>query len=165
MRSWFDRAIEEASLFNPLFCGLCLHFACSGYKDMTDDGLPFALAFVVLPLTLHANTRRRLPKSTRTSVAAWLEDNPEALLGFSKRCRAMVPYTREAILVGLSLDLFHVSRGCLEPNKNAAVRRSQLKKKLSKETQECFSKSGFIGGWISTTRGAQPAMTMFGLRP
>ena len=82
MSSWRGRPQEEVSLLNPAFTSTGLWSAARGYLK-TDgsgrsDALPFTLAFLVLPLVLHRQTRESLPTSTRTSVAVWASDNPLA---------------------------------------------------------------------------------------
>jgi hypothetical protein len=60
--------------------------------------MPFALAALVLPLVLHKGTRESLPRDTRTTLLAWLEEHQAILIDFALRVRSVLPYTREAIL-------------------------------------------------------------------
>ena len=62
---------EVQAMQNPaLGAGLIWRFAC-GYspKDKSENGMPFPLAFIVLPTVLHERTRNEL-SSTRLSSGA-----------------------------------------------------------------------------------------------
>jgi len=81
MKPWTERTREEAHLLNPPFCCVTIASACAGYSESRDEPLPFALVFMVLPIVLHKQTRESLPRTTRTSVPAWLQEHAEARIG------------------------------------------------------------------------------------
>jgi len=91
--AWIDRSREEAHLFNPGFLSLLVWSTVAGYEEATGEGLPFELAFVALPLSLHKPTREALPRSPRTSLAAWLEANAYFRVGFGERAKDL-PHLR-----------------------------------------------------------------------
>jgi Family of unknown function (DUF6521) len=72
MTPWTERPIELANLLNPAFCGFLIRSAAASYKESKPEGMPFALAFLVLPLVLHVSTRKTLPRSVRTTLISWL---------------------------------------------------------------------------------------------
>ena len=88
---WVERPPEQARLLNPAFVGVTIWACARGYASVREIGLPYALSFVAVPITLHKATREDLPRSTRTSMASWLAENPRALVGFAERARAVVP--------------------------------------------------------------------------
>ena len=99
MKTWLARSKEEAYLFNPAFCCITLSVAMRGYASVRDGGLPFRLAFMLLPIVLHKPTRESLPRDTRTSMAAWLQANSEARVLFYERLVSLKPHTRGKHLV------------------------------------------------------------------
>src|SRR5262245_31843235 len=101
MQSWERRPIEEANLLNPAFCSLLIARSVEGYVETADRGLPFPISFIVLPILLHQDTRRSLPRSVATTMLGWIETNQTQLVGFADRVRRVRPYTQEALHFGL----------------------------------------------------------------
>ncbi|BDA67679.1 hypothetical protein CAL7716_018450 [Calothrix sp. PCC 7716] len=97
MRSWQERPVEYANLFNPAFCSILLQNAIKGYQKEKKQGIPYPLLFLVLPLVLHISTRNALPKTTVTKLHIWLQKQPEVRVGFAERASYLVPYTKEAL--------------------------------------------------------------------
>ena len=56
---------EAANLFNPAFVGAVLLSAIVSYQKKKSAGLPYALAFLILPVVLHAETRASLMDAKR----------------------------------------------------------------------------------------------------
>ena len=105
MRQWVYRSKEAANLFNPPFCCAALLATVVNYGQQVGLGMPFPLAFIALPVILHKQTRNVLPLNTKTSLAAWLEQNPTAKVQFYERAISVKPFVREAILFGLNNKL------------------------------------------------------------
>jgi hypothetical protein len=57
MTAWAVRSREEAYLLNPSFCALIAWSSALGYRGVGNDGMPYVLPFVTVPLTLHRSTR------------------------------------------------------------------------------------------------------------
>ena len=164
MRPWSERSPEEAHLLNPAFCCINLISACAGYSGSADRPLPFALCFVVLPITLHRRTRESLPKSIRTSIPAWLQRNTDARIGFYGRVMALRPHTREALHYGLGLGLIRVGQsGGLNAAPESLVRTSI--RSLDGEARECVTSAGFLGRWLRRSASTETTMALWGIRP
>lgn len=80
--------------FNPPFCCTLLTSSVVGYKTNHNQGMPFSIADFTFLLVLHKKTREALPISSKTSLAAWIEENPnikfkffDNLLSFKAFCR------------------------------------------------------------------------------
>jgi len=166
MKPWTERIREEAHLLNPPFCCVVLSAACAGFKEPKDQLLPFGLAFMVLPIVLHKNTRESLPRNTRTSVPAWLQDHAEARIGFYERLMALKPHTREALRYGLVFNWMAIMedsgriRCKITSNQiNRAIRS------LDGDAQECVSRARFLGKWFGTCASAETLMALWGIRP
>lgn len=99
---WQERPSDVANLLNPAYCAILLNQVCKGYQNETSKGIPFALAFLALPMLLHTPTLNYLPKSSRTKLYIWLEQRQELLLEYPKRAKSLVPYVKEAISFGLA---------------------------------------------------------------
>jgi len=165
MKPWSQRPREEAYLLNPAFGCLTLTSACFGYNETRSQPLPFALAFMILPIVLHKRTRESLPNTRRTSVPNWLRLHGEARVGFPKRAMALRPHTREAIAYGLAFDWMSVDdSGSILP----VVRSSAITRAISSsngDARECASKARFVGRWIGTVSSTETLMALWGIRP
>ncbi len=165
MKTWIERTREEAHLLNPPFCCITLTSACAGFTELSGQPLPFALAFMVLPIVLHKNTRESLPRTTRTSVPAWLQEHAEARIGFHKRLMALKPHTREAMRYGLGFDLMAMGDSglirCIVTN----TRINRAIRSLDGDAQECVSRARLLGKWFGTSASTETLMALWGIRP
>jgi len=165
MKTWLARAKEEAYLFNPAFCCTTLSVAMQSYASVKDEGVPFPLAFMFLPIVLHKPTRESLPPNIRTSMAAWIQENSEARVLFYERLVSLKPHTREAIQFGMLLDwIVPRNGGLLETTlTNADVARTT--RTLSNEARECVMRAKFVGKWFAKAGATHTAMAFWGVRP
>jgi hypothetical protein len=165
MNDWMKRPTEVAYNLNPAFCGWLLREAAEGYAEVKPAGMPFALAFLVLPVVLHRTTRVALPRSTVTALHAWLRDNPEAHLGFAARARQLVPFAREGVIIAGSLGLMVftdagtlVSAGKLGKGKAALLARSA-------QVKSCVGKAKMVGKWFAEAGEPQTVFHMWDVSP
>lgn len=165
MKSWAERTREEAHLLNPPFCSIVLTSACEGFYETNGQYLPFTLAFMVLPIVLHKNTRKSLPRTTRTSIPAWLQENPETRIGFHERLMALKPHTKEALCYGLSLNWLAIeASGCIR----CAVAISRIDyaiRTLNGDAQECTIHARFLGKWFGKYALTETLMALWGICP
>lgn len=98
--TWNKRPTEVANLLNPAYFSVLINKVCEGYNSEAKDGLPYALAFITLPLILYPDYLDVLPKTSRTRLHIWAQQNPEILYDFAKRARMLAPHIREAISFG-----------------------------------------------------------------
>src|ERR1035441_5665983 len=98
MQPWSKRVVEEANLFNPAFGAVLLAKTADEFAKKAHRPLPFALAFLVLPIVLRRGTRSALPGSTITSLLPWVQDHREQRVNLALRVRTLRSITREAIL-------------------------------------------------------------------
>lgn len=164
MREWRERAPEEAQLLNPCFLALLSWSAAADHHEAVGRALPFELAFLVPPVILHKGTREALPRSVRTSMPAWLHENPFYRAGLPERALALTPFVREALLFGVTQDLFIVEQACLVP----APRPRGLAKYLresSDEIRDCLKRAGFVGKWFASAGPAPTVMALWGVKP
>jgi hypothetical protein len=162
MIEWAKRPVEEANLINPAYCSLLIATVAQGYESEEKE-LPFSVSFLILPMVLHPFTRNRLPRTTKTSIPVWLKNNPDILLGFSKRVKAMVPYTKEALLFGLKHNLIIHGRGH-QILSNGEISLSYDSPR-SEDVKECLKIAGFIGRWFAKGGSENLLYALFGIKP
>jgi hypothetical protein len=165
MRTWTVRPKEEAYLLNPAFCCTTLAAAIYGYDNAKEEGVPFPLAFMFLPIVLHKPTRDRLPPNTRTSMPAWLQENSDARVLFYERLVSLQPHTKEAVQFGMLVDWIVPRDGGLLGTtlSESDVNRSILK--LADEARECVMRARFLGKWFAVAGATHTVMAFWGVRP
>lgn len=166
MLQWPERVVEEANLFNPAFCSVLLAKVSEEFTRKTKQPLPFALAFLVLPLILHRSTRLALPGSTITPLLPWVQEHREQLVNFSGRVQALRPITREAILFGAQCETLNVSSsGGISVGARrltATERRTGL---FTDEARECVERAGFLGRWLAAAGTPATIYSAWGIAP
>lgn len=159
---WNERPIELANLLNPAFCALLVRDAALGYRASAKQALPYALAYLVLPIALYPPVRAVLPGNTRTLLTTWLQEHVALQFQVASRVPRMLPFSREAILFGLQHRLLGVAEdGGLEPG--AAVVSDLFPEET--EPARCRSAAGLVGRWFGKMGDPVLVLTLWGLRP
>lgn len=160
MTPWRSRPPEIARLLNPAFCALVLRAAVRGYCEEREDGLPYAIAFLVLPLALHQRSRQALPKTVATRLAFWVAEEQQLRIGLADRARALVPYTKEALIYALRDPLIVFNGGRLQPAKR---RLKDIPWPDSSEPSKCVDAARLIGRLFARAGEAGTVLTTFGV--
>lgn len=166
METWSERPRDLASLLNPAFTGILLRSAVDGYVREAGVGLPYPLAFLVLPLSVHRQTAERLPRGISTMFQSWLQENREVLVGFPDRAKSLLPFTREAIIfAGQRGALSITDDGSLVPGEKKLKGISPYKTKSHDEVKEAVRKSEFVGRWFALAGPPPTVYSLLGVRP
>ena len=165
LSAWDERPQDVSNLLNPSFLGLLLYRAVQGFKREAAAGMPFELIVLVLPFVLHGATRNRLPARITTSLPTWVQLNRDALLEFSKRTHALLPFTKEAIS-------FLAERGVLVFDENGKIDVGASKPssvtKYQQSTDDiaaCWKRSEFVGRWLAVAGSPTTVFMLLGIRP
>lgn len=161
--SWTERNTIVANLFNPAFCGEIIRATAKEYNKHTNSKFPYAFAFIVLPIVLHNDTRKRMPRSIRTYFFVWVEQNDDLFFDFAKRTRSMVKYTKEA----LSFLLIHNK---IQITENAEIiATDENVKKINKEEHQEYNdilkKAQMLGKWLSSTSDIKSIYSFLRITP
>lgn len=167
MKSWEKRPPEIANLLNPAFFTVILKNAVEGYQLKENQGMPFPLIFVILPLILYPNIRVILPNTPTKNFYLWLKEHPEIHINFANRAKSLVPYTKESIAFGLKQQIFQVN----DDGNILLVPKKRLLRKPDKiwlqdpETYQCYLKANFVGKWLTTINDVSNIFVALGIRP
>ena len=162
---WTQRSPEERSLLNPGFCANLLWHAGLGYADVSNSGLSFEEAFLVLPFVLHLETREVLPRDTRTSLVVWLDNNPLARSRIATRAQLLVKFTKEGMLFGGVHGLIRIGDGRVYANEEWKQVVNRSLKGSSDEVRGCAKRAVFIGKWFAQAGSSQTVLALMGVRP
>jgi len=165
MIPWMSRPPEEKALLNPSFCSCLLWHAAAEYSITANAPLPFDIAFLVLPMVLHRQTRESLPKAVTTSLAVWLNDNPLSRSHVADRARTLVPFTKDAMMFGGVHGLFELKDGTVVVNSEWKKSIAASLKDSTDEVRICAKRAEFIGKWFAKTGSPSTIMAILGVRP
>lgn len=162
MKTWGERPLEVANLFNPAFCALLIREGVLGYRTESGELMPFPLVPLLLPIVLHKRTRALLPKTIATKMHPWIQENQEVRIGFADRCAAMLPNSREAVIFGTTHNLL-----TFEHSRIGAPRRvlASLPWPENSEPEACIEESRFVGRWFTSAGPVTTIFAMWGVRP
>ena len=164
-RVWQERSKDVANLFNPPFCCMILTSSIVGFKTGQELGMPFPIAYLIFPLIFHKNTREALPLSSKTSLAAWIEENPNTKFKFFDNLMALKPFVGEAILFGSKLNWLSYENGFI----NTTITNNQVTNiaynKSDGEVRDCILRARVVGKWLSNSGTTETVMELFGVKP
>lgn len=165
MVAWEQRPVEIANLLNPAFCALLLVDSSDGYRANYDGGMPYAIAFLILPLVLHDQTRETLPRTTRTDLHVWLQNHPEVRYEAGRRIVQLIPYTKEALIFGMHHGLINIDgQGALLVQRGMS-RRTVPSLHSSSEILVIRKRAAFLGRWFAKLGDPIAIYAMWGIRP
>lgn len=168
MSPWSERPTEVANLLNPAFIGALLRTTVKAYVDETQRGMPFEVAFLVLPFCLHPTTANRLPaRAASTPLHTWLqrEENRDVLVGIGERSSALVPFTREALLfASLRGVIVFDDAGLLRPGV-VNLRGITGYRSSGEEVRQALRCAEFMGRWFALAGTTETIFTILGVRP
>lgn len=165
MTALADRSHEERALLNPGFCANLLWHAAIGYASNSDGTMSFEESFLVLPFVLHRETRETLPRSSRTSLAVWLNENPLARGRVTSRTHLLVPFTKEALMFGGIHGLIRLDGGRMQAETTWQQAVNRTLTESSDEVKDCAKRAAFIGKWFAQTGSAATVLALIGVRP
>src|ERR1044072_5773005 len=97
MKPWGARPFEIRNLFNPAFCGIVIIRALQSFEAEDEGGMPFSLSPLILPLSLHKQSREIITRNPRSYLLRTIQMHPEVLVRFPERTTSLMPYTFEAL--------------------------------------------------------------------
>ncbi len=162
--TWRQRPVEEARNFNPAFCGELIARTVGEYHMARAEPLNIAIVFLVVPLTLHRQTRDILPRRASTAFAGWIADHNAHLAEFPGRVHQLRPVSREALLFSLRNEVIAVEEGGLVPGAKKIARTSRPSP-TTDDVSEARSAAALIGRWFGSQGMDASILQGFGVAP
>jgi hypothetical protein len=153
--AWTARPRIEATLLNPALLAVLLAGAARDYDE--EAGMPWPLAFLVIPVVLHRPTRNALPRDTRTHLSTWLRREPLLRAGFPERAAAMVPRTREGLRFGLRAGILTVD--------GANVVGNLTDEPALGELRQLVRAARLLGRWLAKSDQPSTPFALLGVAP
>lgn len=155
---------ETLRLLNPAFLATLIGHAATGYSEHRDQGLPFALSFIVPPLVLHKDTRVVLPKMITSKLPDWAHKNSAELAFLPEHARELQPVVRSAILIGVHFDIIQFDDDArVRASSRFNPKGTQKELKKSEDVGEIMKKSHFMGRWLSVSGNQPTVLSILGI--
>lgn len=124
--------------------------------------MPFSLALLVLPISLHQDSRNIILKHSRSYFLKTVAENPQMLIGFAERARSLLPYTLE----GFGFVMQHNSFEVTEVGRLQTADRG-IRKKVdgTKESVDCQRVARIVGKNFARINDRVTIYTTLGVRP
>jgi hypothetical protein len=164
MRTWEDRPPEVAHLLNPAFCGRVIYEYARSYVAESGRTMPYALAFLVLPLVLHPCTQQTMNSRTRHFLA-WINSNQHINIGLAQRARALVPYCREALTFLYQSRVLTINAPDASLAVVGRIRRRRPSPLPDDDTRTCLGKSALLEKWFARVNSPPTIYASLGLMP
>lgn len=161
---WSDRSIEQARLLNPAFLAVLIWSCVKGYNSISQQGMPYPLLFVIMPIILHKSTRESLPNKTSKSLATWIGEHPNVHVQFIERATSLVSVTKEGVIFGINGQLLQLSSLQILLGESPRLINRFLRES-SNEVQDCIEKANFVGRWFASSGDYLTIMAFWGVMP
>lgn len=140
------RSSEALALYNVVLTSELLVNACWAKEQQGKSGLSWPAAFLILPLTLHPETRRTLPRDRRITLARWAVKNHDLNAAMEHRFINTIQPTKRAIRHGLRVKRLGLDGSDLV----ALVKPKSSSKMWSAELNASIKAARFCGQWFNS---------------
>lgn len=156
---------EIANLFNAAFTTRVLRTSIKSFEEEAKHGMPFPLAFLVLPIVLYKPVRDLLPRSVATRMHAWIREHQEARIQFPSRTRSLVPMTKRSLMFGMHHEMIQLDEdaGFLVTKKTLRKRNKMILD--TDEVKQIESRAQFLGKWFAKAGSVSSIYMMWSVRP
>jgi hypothetical protein len=162
--AWADRPPEEARNLNPAFCAELVARTVGEFHKGRQTPLSIAIAFLVLPLTLHKPMRDALPGRANTAFGTWVAANGPLLAELPGRVIRLRPISREALLFAIRYRLLAIHDGGLVPG-DKPVRLAYRPSPSTDDVGETRTAAGLLGRWFAGQAAEGLIMQGLGVAP
>jgi hypothetical protein len=100
-----------------------------------------------------------------SSVAVWVEENPLTRSSLPAHARALVGFTKEALLFSGAYGLLDLSDGDVAANDDWRKKVSGEFKTSSDEVRYCAKRAEFVGKWFAAAGTPGTVMALLGVKP
>jgi len=159
--NWNNRSWVTAGMLNPAVVGVTIVAAAHMYEEESEEPMPWELAYLAVPKTLHKDTREALPTRVDSHAAKWISDTAAIQASFPQRVSSMAAYTREGLRYALRSGALEL----LEEGRLHGIPSWKLNKNRDQELALIVGKAAFLGRWFAHTGTPATLYALFGVTP
>jgi len=164
MHKWIMRPDDVANLYNPAFCSVLLTTSVKSYSTIKPEGMPLALSFIALPILLNNKLEKKLPRSIKTSLASWIDNNSESRLLLQEIVVPLKTFVQESILFSAYKNWLNIDQS---GNLITSKPEKDIKKFLDlfdEDNKEIIKHAKFLGKWFALSGNTETVMALWGIR-
>lgn len=165
MTKHIQRPPEITNLLNPAFCGEVIRRCVESYEKSSMGRLPFALAFLILPIVLDKETRATITHYKRT-IPIWVNSYPQIKIHLAERTRYLIEYTRESIIFLLQTGAVKID---LHSGMTSIEREIEIETKTTsakdQSITEIYKKAEILGKMLAASGKPETIFSLLGVRP
>ncbi len=159
--NWDNRSWVTASMLNPAIVGVTIVAAANMFEEHSSEPMPWELIFLVVPMSLHKDTRESLPTRMDSHAAKWIAETAAIQASFPQRVSSMAAYTREGLRYALRSEALEL----VEDGKLRGTPSWKLNKTRDQELAVIVGKAAFLGRWFAHTGTPATLYALFGVSP
>lgn len=160
-----DLTHEEFNLHNPAYCGFLIYSAVRGYSSIDKNGINPALLYLCLPIILTKSISSRFPKTSKTSLIAWLVANEDCFLSFHKKVTSYFEITHGALDFVYEKGLLTITKDHYIVANNSKLAQSPSLFSKSDTMKKQLSSSKLLGRWLANSPDATTIFSVLGIKP
>lgn len=151
------------SITNPALTSLILWAFLEHYEGNRDEGCPYLLVFLPLPMVLSKSIRNEFKgTNAATGLYSWITRKQSVLINLNARVNSTISLTRNSIIFGCSNGIITIQEnGTLISNSKGLI-KGRLKN-ISDEFEEMISASRRLGTWFSQINSTSSILNSLGL--
>jgi hypothetical protein len=159
--NWENRSWVTANMLNPAVVAVTIIAAANMYEDHSSEPMPWELTFLVVPMSLHKDTRESLPTRIDSHAAKWIAETAAIQASFPQRVSSMAAYTREGLRHALRSGALEL----VESGKLRGTPSWKLNKNRDHDLAVIVGKAAFLGRWFAHTGTPATLYALFGVSP
>jgi hypothetical protein len=147
-------------MLNPALVAAVLVAAASEYRRVGRGAMPWELAFIIVPLCLHRQSRDELPGRTNAHLPHWVAEHPLLQAGLARRAVDLRWFVLEGLRFAIAHGYLELEDGLLVGNWTAKVAPADVG-----DIRSIVKSAAFVGRWLTKTDKTSTVFALFGLAP
>lgn len=155
-----NKSIDVFAATNPAFLSLVLLSFIEGYNEEAEEGLPFALAILPIPIILSGDLDTTFDGTNiRTGFYSWVKQNPGIVVNLNSRINESIEYIQPAISYGVARKTIKIdNKGRLW-----GLQQNTANFYTSATLGKFFKNSKRLGNWIGQIKSTKTVFNHLGL--
>ncbi|HEX6799854.1 MAG TPA: three component ABC system middle component [Ktedonobacterales bacterium] len=161
--------VEMTRLLNPAYCAMLLARCAVSYQNTSANvarrGLPYALVYLCLPLTLHAGTRTSINRhNSEYGLHRYVREHPEALFHLPERVDGLRSATTDGMLFGTAYNVLAFDTQSASFTGTRSIVSRLTAANLDQDAAVAVRAADRLGAWFGNLTTTE-VFLFLGLRP
>ena len=156
---------EEFNLHNPSYCGFLIYSIVREYGTIDKNGMNPALLYLCLPIVLTKSISSQLPRSSKTSLIAWLVENEGQFFNFANKVTSFYEITQNAFDFLYQNNLLELTENHDVIAVDGDLAQSPAIFNKSEAMKLQLNASKLMGRWLAVSPNVATIYSVLGIRP